>query len=66
LKIQGGPFTEEEVRAAKDDPLFEEKLTVRRWDDLAEDPDAETPPLEASKEMAIRSLIAPRPRTHLQ
>jgi len=30
LKFQGGPFREEEVKAARDDPSLEEKMAVRR------------------------------------
>ncbi|EMC93347.1 hypothetical protein BAUCODRAFT_37034 [Baudoinia panamericana UAMH 10762] len=57
LKFQGGPFDDQQVAAAQQDPLLEDKLAVRRWDDLAKDRTMQTPPLSAFEEMAVHSLI---------
>ncbi|EME44302.1 hypothetical protein DOTSEDRAFT_117926, partial [Dothistroma septosporum NZE10] len=57
LKFQGGPFTPEEVLQAQNDPLLKDKLAVRRFDDLAKDPEMVTPPLDNFAAMAVRSLV---------
>jgi predicted HD phosphohydrolase len=57
MLLQGGPFTDAEVKEARKDPLLEEKLAVRRWDDLAKDPDMKTPDLKSFEDMAVRSLL---------
>ncbi len=59
---QGGPFNEEEVREAEKDPWLHAKISLRRWDDLAKDPEMQTPPLEHFEEMTVRSLM--RSRAH--
>ncbi|RFU33027.1 hypothetical protein B7463_g3311, partial [Scytalidium lignicola] len=57
LKIQGGPFSQEEVEEAKRDPLLQEKLSVRRWDDLAKVPGVAVEPLDDYEVMATESLL---------
>lgn len=44
--MQGGPFTEAEVRKFEQEPRADECVRLRRWDDLAKDVDAETPDLD--------------------
>ena len=44
---QGGPMSEEERVAFESHPHHVEAVTVRRWDDLAKDPQAVLPSLEA-------------------
>jgi predicted HD phosphohydrolase len=58
LKLQGGPFSEEEVKEARKDPLLREKLSVRRWDDLAKVPGMAVEPLEYYEAMATESLLS--------
>lgn len=53
---QGGQFTDQQIEEAKKDPLLEAKLAVRKWDDLAKDPDMKVPGLDVYKAMAINSL----------
>ncbi|CZR68274.1 related to Phosphonoacetate hydrolase [Phialocephala subalpina] len=57
LKFQGGIFNEQQVKEAKKDPRLEQKLAVRRWDDLAKDPNLKSEPLSFYEDMAIKSLI---------
>jgi phosphonate degradation associated HDIG domain protein len=46
LHLQGGPLTPEEVRTFECEPLFEESLELRRWDDQAKVPGLKTPELQ--------------------
>lgn len=62
---QGGTFTDEEVKAAQKDPWLEAKLAVRRWDDLAKDPNLKTPDLQSFQGSAIKSLIQSRAQIEL-
>lgn len=69
LKLQGGPFSKEEVEEANKDPWLQEKLNVRRWDDLAKTPGVIVEPLESYEAMATESLLSeysfsPTNRTH--
>lgn len=57
MKYQGGPFTENEVLVAQKDPLLEEKLSLRRWDDLAKNPALVVPDISAYEDMAVESLL---------
>lgn len=56
LKYQGGPFTGEEVKQAQKDPWLQEKLQVRRWDDLAKVKDMKTEQLSDFEDMAVSAL----------
>ncbi len=57
LKYQGGPFTENQVLVVQKDPLLEEKLSLRRWDDLAKNPALVVPDISAYEDMAVESLL---------
>jgi gamma-butyrobetaine dioxygenase len=46
LRLQGGPFTPEEVRVFEGDPLARAAVDLRRWDDQAKVPGQDTPGLE--------------------
>ena len=46
LELQGGIFSEDEATAFLARPYAAEAANLRRWDDLAKDPKAETPGLE--------------------
>lgn len=61
-EIEGGPFTAEQVREAEQDPWLQQKLAVRRWDDLAKDPDLKTQPLNYYHDMAVDSLLTEQMR----
>ncbi|KAI8147244.1 hypothetical protein BJV82DRAFT_598329 [Fennellomyces sp. T-0311] len=57
LKYQGGPFTPEQVEEFEQDPLFELKVQVRKWDDAAKIVGLKVPDLETYRPMAIQHLI---------
>ncbi|KAJ2082343.1 hypothetical protein H4R24_001648 [Coemansia sp. RSA 988] len=56
LKFQGGPFTLAEARAFENDPLFKEKVQLRRWDDASKAVGLQTPGLDVYRDMAIQHL----------
>lgn len=56
LKYQGGPFNDEEIAEFHKDPLWKEKVGLRRWDDEAKVVDLDVPELVSYKEMACRVL----------
>lgn len=45
LRLQGGPFSVDESRDFMARPHAGDAVSVRRWDDLAKDPEKVTPPL---------------------
>lgn len=55
-RLQGGIFSDMQVKEAQQDPWLEQKLAVRRWDDLAKDPSMKVEPLQFYENMAIKSL----------
>jgi len=58
LALQGGPFNAEEVNAFESLAYFTDAVRLRRYDDLAKDPDAQPPDLEHYRpylEAALRS-----------
>jgi phosphonate degradation associated HDIG domain protein len=46
LHLQGGPMNAAEQEAFRAHPFFENAVRLRRWDDLAKDPNLVTPPIE--------------------
>jgi predicted HD phosphohydrolase len=58
LKYQGGPFNEDEVAEFHKDPLWKEKVGLRRWDDEAKVVDLDVPSLDSYRDMACRVLSA--------
>ena len=54
---QGGPVPPGEVAEFESDPGWHEAAELRRWDDLAEDPYAQVPPLEAY-ETGLRAVVS--------
>lgn len=42
LRVQGGPMSDDEVETFRDHPYSADAAKLRRWDDLAKDPDAAT------------------------
>ena len=61
---QGGTFTPDEAAAARSDPLLENKLNVRRWDDQAKVAGKVVPGLSTYEDMAVRCLAGARTRQH--
>lgn len=43
LKLQGGPMSEDEVKAFEQNPNYREIVQVRIWDDIGKVPDKQTP-----------------------
>ncbi|KAJ2010161.1 hypothetical protein GGI06_005052 [Coemansia sp. S85] len=56
LKLQGGPFTPTEMRDFEKDPLFKQKVQIRKWDDAAKVTGAKSPALDTYRDMAIKAL----------
>ncbi|KAJ2394560.1 hypothetical protein GGI23_004637 [Coemansia sp. RSA 2559] len=56
LKFQGGPFSPDDAAAFEVDPLFKEKVQLRKWDDASKVVDLRTPGLDAYRAMAIKHL----------
>jgi phosphonate degradation associated HDIG domain protein len=46
LKLQGGPFSTEEVEQFQAQPHFAAAVALRRWDEVAKIPNLKTPDLE--------------------
>jgi phosphonate degradation associated HDIG domain protein len=46
MAVQGGPMTREAAEAFMALPFAEDAIALRRWDDLAKDPEGRTPPLD--------------------
>jgi phosphonate degradation associated HDIG domain protein len=57
LALQGGPMSASETAAFESHEFFPECIDVRRWDDLAKDPEAATPPLEHFLDHLPQTLI---------
>jgi len=56
LSFQGGPMSAEEAALFELDPLFEQKLQMRRWDEAAKIVGAATNPLDYYRNMLIQHL----------
>ena len=57
FELQGGPMSPEEVAAFESEPHFAAACRLRRYDDIAKDPQAETPPLEYYRPVVEAVLI---------
>ena len=62
LAKQGGPMTEDEAEAFESDPLFQQKILMRYWDEEAKVAGLEVPDLESYRPMIIMHLK----NTHLR
>ena len=58
LKLQGGPMTEDEVRKFRESPHFAAAVALRRWDDVAKDPAAVVPGLDAYIPLIAKALAS--------
>lgn len=56
LDLQGGPFTPEQASAFRTDPLFQEKLRLRSWDEQAKRTGVTVAPLASYRELVQRHL----------
>lgn len=56
LKLQGGPMSEAETAEFEANPHHRDAVRLRIWDDLAKDPDAETPDIAHFMTYAARCL----------
>lgn len=56
LMHQGGPMTAGEAAAFERDPLFEQKLCLRAWDEQGKRTDWQVPPLDTYREALVRHL----------
>ena len=56
LELQGGPMSDAEVEAFRQNPYFENAVTLRRYDDLGKQVDMQTPSLEDFREMLERHV----------
>lgn len=56
LRMQGGPFSPEEVEEFKKNPAYKEMVMLRLWDDQAKIVGMKTPPLNHYQPMAERVL----------
>jgi phosphonate degradation associated HDIG domain protein len=56
LAHQGGPMSAEEAEEFEQDPLFEQKLRLRSWDEKGKRTDWEVPPLESYRAVLVRHL----------
>lgn len=55
LAVQGGPFSKSEAAAFLARPYAEEAVALRRWDELAKDPEMVTPSLEEFRPVLERA-----------
>jgi predicted HD phosphohydrolase len=46
LQLQGGPMSTEEIAEFEQSPFYPEAVRLRRWDDLAKDPEMTTAGIE--------------------
>ena len=58
LAVQGGPLGADACHALERERWFQEAVAVRRWDDLAKEPAAVVPPLEAYRPLLARYSLA--------
>ncbi|KAJ2900443.1 hypothetical protein IWW38_000496 [Coemansia aciculifera] len=56
LRLQGGPLSPAEMRDFEKDPLFKQKVQIRKWDDAAKMPGVKSPALDTYRDMAIRNI----------
>jgi len=56
LGVQGGPFSDDEIKAFRTNPHWQAAVKLRHWDDTGKDPDMSTPHLSAFRGM-VRSTL---------
>lgn len=58
LRVQGGPMTDEQVRAFEAHPGARDAVAVRRWDERAKDPELPTPDFDHFRPL-LKGLLRP-------
>lgn len=58
LRAQGGPMSSDELERFRAQPDWERAVELRRWDDLAKDPDARVAPLASYQPQLRRVIVA--------
>ena len=58
LQLQGGPMTDDEVQRFRESPHCPAAVALRRWDDVAKDPAAVVPGLDAFVPFITKSLAS--------
>lgn len=61
LALQGGPMSASETAAFESHEFFQECVDLRRWDDLAKDPEGATPSLEHFLDYLPQTLLHQTP-----
>ena len=56
LAFQGGVMTQEEIEAFEKNEFYKEAVDLRRWDDLAKDPNLASPSIEHFIESINQSI----------
>lgn len=64
LKFQGGPMLPEELKLAEQDPWLQDKLNVRKWDDLAKNPEIKAPAIDTYVDIAVKNIIDNKSKKH--
>jgi phosphonate degradation associated HDIG domain protein len=59
LRLQGGPFTPDEVRCFEQEPFWQDAVALRRWDDAAKVPGLSVPGLEHYRP-CLEAILSPR------
>jgi [1-hydroxy-2-(trimethylamino)ethyl]phosphonate dioxygenase len=57
LEIQGGLMDEEEIRAFEQYSYAKDAVQLRKWDDLAKNPDWQTEPIEAFSDIMSNMIL---------
>ena len=57
LQLQGGPMNRQEIEEFQSRPFSEEAVRLRRYDDRAKLPEANTPGLEEFKPILLHLLL---------
>lgn len=58
LRLQGGPMNADEVAEFESNPYYQQAIDLRYWDDIAKDPEMNTPALEAFEVHLREAVIA--------
>ena len=61
LKLQGGPFSDAEMREFESRPWHAEALLLRRWDDAAKIPGLNVPGLDTYRDILGRAAFVKTP-----
>jgi len=56
LQLQGGPMTQQEAEAFDRDPLKDQKLRLRSWDETGKLPGCTVAPLSSYRDLLVRHL----------